>query len=1230
MATATTLQDNASDKVEQHLLQVAGQDSGNAGIPGVVILEQDSPANLDKLYSFYARKFSAAGIRLIRIHLNGILSAPFQVVGPLMEELQQIGGERGPSGELYESIVGEFIHRRRTPEEIDWSSVSHEDYLRFTRVDERLSSDATIGLIYEISEYLLQVCRDRKETIILWIENSDSIDQWSASLIAHLERRLKHIRGSICIVRGLIRRLGNRALKFLKDRIQSYEVLRLSVGQAELQFPGWQEASADEQFVFKYLAMAGCPLLPSELEEVTGRPVESLLESLAEKHLVRPAGTGAGEKDGIVPDSIQAAAVRSELGFAEQRKCHAAIAASLENRVRASASWSWGLRDAINALFLHLLKSGDWKKSFAYQKAYYSSNVNTYLPHVYANLKTLYSANKSAGRSADVARRHLAYQLASDTVRHSAQYQEKLRWCCRYLEIGEDPYCRADVYANLCVLSSNRKTAESYTQAVTFSNAAYLEISKIHDSNTRRHASAIVDNATALLYFRRGRTQEALALQDSALAHLAQASPIRRQILSRNVVLSNKAQLLARLAGDPSAAGSIYSELISQAAAKNDIEGLLTYKAGAGRMFFKARQYERALQYYEECISHAQHFRWLSILMYSRKAAALCCKALGKHEEALQYLSDCLPAAGELAAAAEVAEINRQTGEAHLHLGTPELAIQHYQKAVAIYRQIRAMTPAAQSAGQLAMLLMSAGDQKSAAAYWQQSATLYRLGRKQREALGCVIMALQCCAGNAQPCDPGLLHWAKRMMRMNGRVDEAMRQKFRSSHEAYSTALAAAGAMKSPTIQVKYAKRRRFMSNPFQQLGNTIDKAWSEKGYALEVFPEIATVELAASNILNRVEIADLIHWIITAADEVPQNYREFGNPPVNVYKSPHFFIEVLFWLDSSPSIHQHAFPGAFGVLAGSSVQSEYQFEKQTVISPQMILGNLKFNSSELLKRGDVRQIAPGDSLIHSLFHLERPSLSVVVRTNAHKDLQPQYKYIKPSLAIDPFYKPEPLMTQIRVLDSLKRTDMRLFWQSAQHLIQQENPWLLFTVLSLVYHKYRGTLEWSELLDAARRTHGSLVDDLMPCLEEQDRDLSIVARREQVHEPLYRFLIALLLNVPDKQVLYSLVEKAYPGNDPEKLCLTWIREMAEKRLLGAEFNAVSLHLLESAVHGREFEQAKKELAQHFELAQTDREHQQLLNLWSEIHAFQLFSPLLRKRPGNKTHVIEQKILAETA
>ena len=146
----------------------------------------------------------------------------------------------------------------------------------------------------------------------------------------------------------------------------------------------------------------------------------------------------------------------------------------------------------------------------------------------------------------------------------------------------------------------------------------------------------------------------------------------------------------------------------------------------------------------------------------------------------------------------------------------------------------------------------------------------------------------------------------------------------------------------------------------------------------------------------------------------------KFGQPAITVFRCEAFYIDVLFWVDGTTAIHQHRFSGAFHVMGGSSLQSRYRFTPKCAYSERLLYGTLDLLDVELLVKGDVRPIRAGAELVHALFHLDRPSVSVVVRTAGDELSRATIcSYSRAGLAFDPFAKTESMTRKIQTLDLL-------------------------------------------------------------------------------------------------------------------------------------------------------------------------------------------------------------------
>lgn len=122
-----------------------------------------------------------------------------------------------------------------------------------------------------------------------------------------------------------------------------------------------------------------------------------------------------------------------------------------------------------------------------------------------------------------------------------------------------------------------------------------------------------------------------------------------------------------------------------------------------------------------------------------------------------------------------------------------------------------------------------------------------------------------------------------------------------------------------------------------------------------------------------------------------------FGEPPITVFHHPDFVVEVNLWVDGTTQVHEHAFCGAFQLLHGGSLEARHHFAVEEV-ERGLALGSLTLASLTELRPGEVRRILPGAGSTHALFHLERPSATVVIRTHADRSALPQHSYWWPSV----------------------------------------------------------------------------------------------------------------------------------------------------------------------------------------------------------------------------------------
>ncbi|HSO34517.1 MAG TPA: hypothetical protein VLT33_18410 [Labilithrix sp.] len=336
----------------------------------------------------------------------------------------------------------------------------------------------------------------------------------------------------------------------------------------------------------------------------------------------------------------------------------------------------------------------------------------------------------------------------------------------------------------------------------------------------------------------------------------------------------------------------------------------------------------------------------------------------------------------------------------------------------------------------------------------------------------------------------------------------------------------------------------------FRDLGDRIHAAWARCHFDEARFSGIAVEAIREADpraLFDHDEV--LAEWLFGPGALEHSRNAEFGEPPITVYSSSRFMIEILHWLDGTPSIHQHGWSGAFCVLEGSSLHSTFAFEPAHRITSSLRVGELELERAELLRAGDCRAIRAGGELIHSVFHLDRPSISLVVRTYQERDQLPQWSYVKPYIAFDP-YAPDFLRGRRlrKMLDLLAVTDSARYRALVERVAGEGDLGLVWPLLQQCHGQWEGVgrrppgVDPGSLRAGLRTRFGDLTDRLFATCEEEMRTASLVRLRTEVTDPRLRVFLALLMNVSTRERIFELVA-AYAGEDPRDTIRSWLRQL---------------------------------------------------------------------------------------
>lgn len=419
----------------------------------------------------------------------------------------------------------------------------------------------------------------------------------------------------------------------------------------------------------------------------------------------------------------------------------------------------------------------------------------------------------------------------------------------------------------------------------------------------------------------------------------------------------------------------------------------------------------------------------------------------------------------------------------------------------------------------------------------------------------------------------------------------------------------------------------------FNNLGKEIEELWRHTNYNENLFPAIAADALARAELPSKVSAWEIAEWTLRQ-DQLPRQkdvHGRFGDPPITLFAAPRFYIDVYFWIDGTTAIHQHGFCGAFQVLLGSSIHSWYEFDRTEAINTFVEIGEMKLKQCNLLEAGDVQEIRAGRQYIHSLFHLDQPSVSIVVRTEKSPLFLPQFSYHKPYLAVDPFFEEETTLKKLQTISALLQLKHQDADRLITELIENSDFQTTFSILSSVH----GSVQSSQIhqmfnldaqpgrfdifLEAAHRRHGEKAGVFEKVFEHREVQNEMVRKRSFITDAEHRFFFALLLNLDTKDHIFELIRQRFPDADPLEKVLDWTYDLSQTRIAGGAkqnalgfeiFDDLDLTLLEKLLAEKSDEEIRAELREEYPQERLESILGELDARISKIRGAVIFRPLL--------------------
>jgi len=349
----------------------------------------------------------------------------------------------------------------------------------------------------------------------------------------------------------------------------------------------------------------------------------------------------------------------------------------------------------------------------------------------------------------------------------------------------------------------------------------------------------------------------------------------------------------------------------------------------------------------------------------------------------------------------------------------------------------------------------------------------------------------------------------------------------------------------------------------FTAIGTRVLERWKQQSFDEHALPSIACDILSEGHLesLNPERLAaELVHQ---ATFDSMQTMAAFSDLALNVFQHPRFFIEVLYWATGTTTIHEHSFSGAFYVWHGQSLNIEYSFQEQKYFNSRFRIGDLNIYRVERLQKGAIKSIRSGPALIHTVFHLECPSITVVIRTHQNPDALPQFEYRYPHVAIDTTQIDPATVKRIQAIN-IGATCFG--WRSKGML----SPFFAKTSMDDIYRIYR-SLDLNGISEEERKKIECTIcskaygDEILRSIEREKIVRYIVGLRRKVTDSDTRMCLALLANIAERTEILKFIEREYSTDMPEMVMAKWVFSLSSNQVINSSILDIDIKDIARAI-----------------------------------------------------------------
>lgn len=347
-----------------------------------------------------------------------------------------------------------------------------------------------------------------------------------------------------------------------------------------------------------------------------------------------------------------------------------------------------------------------------------------------------------------------------------------------------------------------------------------------------------------------------------------------------------------------------------------------------------------------------------------------------------------------------------------------------------------------------------------------------------------------------------------------------------------------------------------------ERLADAVESNWTREIHRL---PRVAASALQEHRPWEQFELEPLLVWVCEqSAGMADNNGSSFGEPAVILADRGAFYVELLFWDSQLTSIHEHAFAGAWAVVEGATLHVAYDFASRRQFKSDLAIGELRVRKLEVLDRSAITEIPLGSGLIHRALHLERPTVSLVVRTPHGGSVRAQRQFRAPSLAVGGHRSraTAPALEVVRLARLAER--WRTHKDLCRTLVSKHDFYAAFLLVAQESpFSSPAVSKW--LSELVHEVHGEDSAHCEPVLEYATREALVASRWSKFASREVRFFLGLLMTFADRESILRAVRSIFPESDPAELIENWTVAISGLDSCGVEFDDLNRSLFRTGL-----------------------------------------------------------------